>query len=255
MHVKEKIGVLCFCLNEVLALQVIAPRLREILSKQNWDSELIFVDGNSTDGSYDFLTDQSFYFVRQKEPGIPQALIDGFAEVKKLSCTHVVIFQPDGNCDPEKLPELVSVLLTEATDIVIGSRYFATKKSPDDSVITAFGNWTFNKLYRFKFSNSKLTDVLVGYRGLRIELVDELDILETSEYKWLERTLRCTFSFDTLMLIRAIRSNATIREIDAPECLRIGGVSKRATIQWGIAYLCQLLFDNQIRKISGKTPF
>ena len=251
----QKVGVLCFCLNEIEALRIIAPELQTLLSEQKWKYELIFIDGNSEDGSYEFLTNRGLNVVQQGGPGIPQALIDGFNAAKNLNCSHIVQFQPDGNCDPQKLPELVSALLNDGTEIVIGSRYFTGRKSIDDTLTTAFGNTVFTWIYRIKFPNKKLTDVLVGFKGYRIGLVDELDLLDNREYNWLERLLKVTFSYDTILLLRGIRSGSIICEIDARECPRIGGHPKRRTFRWGFVFLCQLLFDNQFRARVGKARF
>ena len=252
---EQKVGVLCICLNEVDALKIIAPELQTLLLKQKWKYELIFIDGNSEDGSYEFLTSQSLNVVKQNGPGIPRALIDGHNAAKNFSCSHIVQFQPDGNCDPQKLPELVSALLNDGNDIVIGSRYFASRKSIDDTLTTAFGNTLFGWIYSVKFPANKLTDTLVGFKGYRIGLVDELDLLDNREYRWLERLLKVTFSFDTLLLLRGIRSGCLICEINASEGLRIGGLSKRRTFRWGFAYMLQLLFDNQMRALFGKVRF
>lgn len=239
-----RVGIVAVCMNERQALEVTSHHLRDTMSQTDLDWHVVFVDGHSTDGSVQYLRDHSFDVVVQSTPGLPAALREGIAWVRERSCNVVVMFQPDGNCDASKLPDLISPLIDSNADLVIGSRYLKGSRSADDSLITFFGNSLFRLLFRIRFPKSELRDPIVGYRAFRAELLDRLSLLEPGQYHHLERVLRTTLSFDPLMTARALKNDVRVVEVDAPEPPRIGGSPKRQTVRWGIAYGIQVLFDS-----------
>lgn len=249
------IAIVAVCMNEIEALRVIAPKLRELLQLQTWDSRLIFVDGNSIDGSYEFLSENGYLVISQSRPGLPQALRDGLDSAAEMGCSHAVMFQPDGNCRPEDLARIVDKLLDGQYDLVIGSRYLKARRSVDDTLTTFLGNSAFRLMYRLRFPQYSLRDPIVGYRGFPLALLRDLDLLDNSEYRLVERFLRTSLSFDPIMTARSLKAGLKVVEVDAPEGRRLGGKPKRSSLRWGIAYSIQLWFDNFIRFFAGKPTF
>jgi len=253
--VAKSIGIIAVCKDEITALRIIAPQLQSLLQLQTWDSHLIFVDGNSTDGSYEFLSQNGYMVISQSSPGLPQALRDGLNRAAELECSHAVMFQPDGNCRPEDLPRIVEILLGGQYDLVIGSRYLKALRSVDDTVTTFLGNSAFRLMYRLRFPKCSLRDPIVGYRGFPLTLLWDLDLLDNSEYRMVERLLRTSLSFDPIMTARSLKAGLKVIEVDAPEGPRLGGKPKRTSLRWGIAYSIQLWFDNFVRFCAGKPTF
>lgn len=244
----EHVAVIALAKNEIEALRQTSKTLRKALSRLDCETSEIYVDGNSTDGSYEFLRSNNFHVIQQSAPGIPCALIEGLSEAKRLGASIAVMFQPDGNCDADKIPELVTPIIENHADLVIASRYFHGIRSEDDTILSSTGNLLFRWMFRLRFRGSRLTDPIVGFRAFKMELIDQLEVLELGPYRHLERLLRTTLSFDPLMTTRALSSGLRVLEVDAPEPPRIGGEEKKTSWRWGIAYSCQLWFDRLIWK-------
>jgi len=249
------VGIVAVCKNEITALKSIAPQLQSVLQSQTWKSYLIFVDGNSTDGSYEFLSENNYLVISQSSPGLPQALRDGLNRAAELGCSHAVMFQPDGNCRPKDLVRIVEKLVVGQYDLVIGSRYLNVRRSVDDTLTTFLGNSAFRFMYRLRFPQYSLSDPIVGYRGFPLALLGDLDLLDNSEYRLVERLLRTTLSFDPVMTARSLKAGLKVVEVDAPEGPRLGGKPKRTSFRWGVAYSIQLWFDNFARYCAGKPSF
>jgi len=244
-----KVVVLAVLKNEIGALPKICEELNALISIAPYELHPIFVDGWSTDGSFEFLVNEGFYVLRESKPGLARAVRDGFAEAKKLQSDVIVAFQPDGNCDSRYLLELANLVLTNRCSLAIGSRYVFGSKSDDDSLVSMIGNSLFRIMFRVRFPNSSLTDPIVGYRAFKTSLVDELDLLNEQQYRWLERlVLSRSLSYDVLMTTRCLARSLPVIEISAPEPKRISGKAKKQTIRWGIAYTIQLWVDSILVK-------
>jgi glycosyltransferase involved in cell wall biosynthesis len=210
-----KISIIVFTWNEIDGMRAIMPRI-----KKEWYDELIIVDGGSTDGTIEYARANSYFIFVQKEKGAGAAFVEAMG---KVTGDVVITFSPDGNSDPDRIPELIEKM-KEGYDIVIVSRYREGAKSYDDDLITAFGNKMFTGLVNLLF-RSRITDLLVMYRAFRRDLVKELGI-ETKTVAW-----------GTQLLLRAIKKKMRIAEIPGDEPPRIGGERKMHPIRNGIQEL------------------
>jgi glycosyltransferase involved in cell wall biosynthesis len=210
-----KISIIVFTWNEIDGMRAIMPRI-----KKEWYDELIIVDGGSTDGTIEYARANSYFIFVQKEKGAGAAFVEAMG---KVTGDVVITFSPDGNSDPDRIPELIEKM-KEGYDIVIVSRYREGAKSYDDDLITAFGNKMFTGLVNLLF-RPRITDLLVMYRAFRRDLVKELGI-ETKTVAW-----------GTQLLLRAIKKKMRIAEIPGDEPPRIGGERKMHPIRNGIQEL------------------
>ena len=147
---------------------------------------------------------------------------------------------PDGNCDPEKIPKLIKEIKNKKSDIVIGSRYLGGKKSDDDDLVTAFGNWLFTKTVNLLF-NGNLTDIMVIYRVFKKSIITELQLNSKEPYQLVEKLFFTDISWEPLMTVRALKQKKKVTEVYAGEPPRIGGDRKLQIIRWGAAYYLQFL--------------
>ena len=199
-----KVSLIIFTWNEIDGMKVIMPQI-----KKEWYDELIIVDGGSTDGTIEYAKEHGYYIFVQKGKGSGAAFMES---VEKATGDIIIIFSPDGNSAPERIPPLIEKM-KEDYDLVIVSRYLDWAKSYDDDFITAFGNSIFTKLVNILFG-SKITDLLVMYRGFKKNLVKDLEINTK------------TSSWGSQLLLRAIKRNLKIGEIPGDEPPRIGGIRK-----------------------------
>jgi glycosyltransferase involved in cell wall biosynthesis len=210
-----KVSLLVFSWNEIDGMRAIMPRIRK-----EWYDELIIVDGGSTDGTIEYAKEEGHYIFVQREKGAGAAFLEA---LEKATGDIIVVFSPDGNSVPEKIPELVAKI-REGYDLVIASRYREGARSYDDDLVTAFGNSLFTGMVNLLF-RAGITDLLVMYRAYRRSALESLGI-ETKTVAW-----------GTQVLLRAAKKGLKIGEIPADEPARIGGVRKMHPLKNG---LCEL---------------
>lgn len=220
-------------LNEIVGLKAIMPRVKE-----NWNDQIIFVDGNSQDGTVQYLEEQGYEHYVQKTTGLKNAYIE---VLDKIKGDIVVTFSPDGNCLPEHLPELLAKM-KQGYDMIIVSRYKGKAKSYDDDIVTSFGNWLFTFTVNFLFK-ARYTDVMGIYRAFKKDLIYSLKLNEESSYRSYEKFFFTKISWEPLLSVRAALAKLNIGEIPGDEPARLGGVRKLQVIRWGLAYYLQFFFE------------
>lgn len=199
--------------------------------KKEWYDQLIIVDAGSTDGTIEYAKKHGYNLFVQKEKGFGAAFSEA---MKKVTGDVAIMFSPDGNSDPKKIPELIQKM-KEGYDLVIASRYLEGARSYDDDIVTAFGNKMFTGFVNVLFG-SRITDFLVMYRAFRTDLVRELEI-HTHTVAW-----------GSQILLRALKKRLKIGEIPADEPPRIGGVRKMHPVKNGIQELVMILKEFIIRR-------
>ena len=101
-------------LNEIVGVKKIVPKI-----KKEWLDEIIFVDGGSTDGTIEEAKRMGFKVIIQKQKGHGAAVIEG---VNAIKSDNLILFGPDGNDEPEKIPELIEKI-KEGYDQVLVTRF------------------------------------------------------------------------------------------------------------------------------------
>lgn len=206
--------------NEIDGVRQIMPQIRK-----EWVDEIIVIDGNSTDGTYEYFRDNGYHVLKQKSHGLAAAYWEAF----EVATGDVMIpFSPDGNSLAELIPRLVEKM-KEGYDMVIASRYYGDAKSEDDDAVTAFGNWLFTKMINVLYG-AHYTDTLVMFRAFRMDLFKRLD-LDEKKIPALEVQLD----------IRCAKKKLKVADIPGDEPKRIGGVRKMKPLYNGTAVLWHIL--------------
>ncbi len=193
--------------NEIDALKIIMPRV-----KKEWCDQILILDGNSTDGSKQFLLSAGFAVVDQTTKGIKAA----FWEAYGLATGDVIIpFSPDGNSIPEDIPRLIEKI-REGYDIVVASRYKGSTRSGDDDFQSRLANRLFTRLINLSFG-TKYSDALGMYKAFKKSHLYELGLdRHQNEHS------------EIMLLTRGARYGLKITEIQSPEPPRIGVPGSRA---------------------------
>src|SRR4051812_33316537 len=110
--------VLIPVLNERDNLASLLPRLAVVLRQLDCESEVLVVDGGSTDGTADLARSLGAHVLIQRSPGYGGALREGFAEAKGR---FIVTTDADLSHDPDFIAKLWRA--RDQADIVIASRY------------------------------------------------------------------------------------------------------------------------------------
>jgi glycosyltransferase involved in cell wall biosynthesis len=219
-------------LNEIDGLKTIMPRVQ-----RHWCDQILIVDGKSTDGSYEYATEQGYEVIVQKAKGLRYAYIEALPFIKG---DVTITFSPDGNSIPELIPPLIEKM-KEDYDMVIVSRYLDDAKSEDDDFITGFGNWMFTKLINI-LHGGHYTDSFVMFRAWKTKIFTELDLHKEESYSP-EKMFFTQLGVEPLLSVRAARRKLKTSEIPGDEPPRLGGERKLQIIRWGSAYMAQVLRD------------
>ena len=217
-------------LNELEGLRLVMPRV-----SKDWHDQILVVDGNSQDGTADYARSCGWDVLVQSRPGLRNAYIEGWPLIQG---DMVITFSPDGNCQPEDIPNLIAKM-KEGYDMVVASRYFEGAKSEDDDMMTAFGNWMFTTLIN-KLHGGRYTDAMGIYRAYRTSLFYELDLHKEESYtpeKWFGTIL----GVEPLLSVRAAKRKIRIGEVLGYEPKRLKGDRKLQVFRWGAGYLAQVI--------------
>ncbi|ATA90964.1 glycosyltransferase [Capnocytophaga canimorsus] len=169
-----QISVIIPLLNERESLNELHRWIAEVMRKNAFSYEIIFIDDGSTDGSWNEIKriaaeDNQVKGIRfLKNYGKSQALNIGF---KKAKGEVVITMDADLQDNPEEIPELYKMITQQQNDLVSG-----WKKKRYDSVISKnIPSKLFNWAAR-KTSGLLLHDFNCGLKAYRNEVVKNIDV-------------------------------------------------------------------------------
>lgn len=169
-----QISVIIPLLNEKESLNELHRWIAEVMRKNAFSYEIIFIDDGSTDGSWNEIKriaaeDNQVKGIRfLKNYGKSQALNIGF---KKAKGEVVITMDADLQDNPEEIPELYKMITQQQNDLVSG-----WKKKRYDSVISKnIPSKLFNWAAR-KTSGLPLHDFNCGLKAYRNEVVKNIDV-------------------------------------------------------------------------------
>jgi glycosyltransferase involved in cell wall biosynthesis len=183
--------------NEELTIGNIIDRTKNALQQIGLKYEIIVVDDHSHDKSLDVARKHGARLFSLKEHlGKGYVLRAGFAKAKG---DIIVTIDSDGSHRPEELQEVLTPVLEDRADLVIGSRYLnhkpvATRK------LNAFGVRIFNYLIDL-FTGVAVTDSQSGYRSIRREVLKKQK-LYAREYE-----------IESEMLIKTVKAGFRVAEV------------------------------------------
>ena len=195
---------------------------------QKFAGEVIVVDGHSTDGSPERLTEAGIKVIRDHRRGKGDALRCGF---EAADGDVIVTMDADGSHDPADIPALVAPIAGGQADMVIGCRM----RGGSDEFS---GTWTmFVRLWGNNFLTQvintrhgvALTDTQNGFRAVRAASLRQLPLRENLHTIELE------------MVLQALKHGMRIAQVPAHEFARRDGESSLSVIEQSPAFTWCLL--------------
>lgn len=216
-----KRSLIILTLNEIDGVRAFVPPL--LFSRPA--DEIIVVDGGSTDGTREFLTDQGLPIYNQTRSGRGEAFRVGMAN---STGELVVFFSPDGNEDPNDILRLFAQLEAGA-DMAIASRFLPGAQNEEDDESLPLRKWVnqaFTLLANLIWNRGRpfITDTINGFRGIRREAF--MALAPTS----------MGYTIEYELTIGAMRSKMKIVEIPTREAKRVGGETKGASWPTGVKF-------------------
>jgi len=183
--------------NEELTVGNVIDRVKLALQKIGLEYEIIVVDDHSYDRSLDVVREHySKLYTLKQHMGKGYALRAGFAKAKG---DIIVTLDSDGSHRPEELERVLTPILKNKTDLVIGSRYL-NQKNVATRKLNAFGVRIFNSLIQL-LTGTAVTDSQSGYRAMKREVVDKLK-LYAREYE-----------IESEMLVKTAKAGFRVAEV------------------------------------------
>jgi len=185
--------------------------------------EYFAVDYKSTDGTVAFFEKHHIPIVHQKNPGRGEAFL---LAAKKAKGKYLIFFSPDGNENPNDIKKIIA-LCNNDNDLIIASRFMKGSRNEEDNELLKFRKWAnqlFSLAVRFLWGG-KITDTINGYRGIKKDLFQKMQLDATG------------FAIEYQMTIRALKLQAKLVEFPTIEKNRIGGNSHASSIPTGIEFL------------------
>ena len=155
--------------NEELTVGNVIDRVKLALQKIGLEYEIIVVDDHSYDHSLDVVREHySKLFSLKQHLGKGYALRAGFAKAKG---DIIVTIDSDGSHRPEELACVLTPVLKDKADLVIGSRYL-NQKNVAARKLNAFGVRIFNFLIQL-LTGTAITDSQSGFRAMKRQLLNK----------------------------------------------------------------------------------
>jgi glycosyltransferase involved in cell wall biosynthesis len=204
------ISVIIPVFNEELTIGNVIERVKAVLQNIGLKFEIIVVDDFSTDRSLALSSSQGVkVYSLKKHMGKGYALRAGFAKAKGDIVTTI---DSDGSHRPEELPSLLTPVLQEKADLVIGSRYLSQKPAAAKK-LNAIGVRLFNLLIEV-FTGAEVSDSQSGYRVMKAEVLRSMR-LKSHEYE-----------IESEMLVKTARKGFRVREVPISFEQRTYGTSR-----------------------------
>jgi len=204
------ISVIIPVFNEELTIGNVIERVKVVLQKIGLKYEIIVVDDFSADKSLELSTNQGAKVYSLKEHmGKGYALRAGFAKAKGEIITTI---DSDGSHRPEELPLLLTPILQNKADLVIGSRYLSQKPVAAKK-LNAAGVRLFNFLIKI-LTRAEVSDSQSGYRVMKSAVLKNMR-LKSSEYE-----------IESEMLVKTARHGFRVIEVPISFEQRTYGTSR-----------------------------
>lgn len=186
------IAILLPCFNEAATIGEVVRGFREVLPQ----ARIYVYDNNSTDGTALKAIMAGAHVARERRQGKGHVVRRMFADI---DADIYIMADGDGTYAPADAEELLRTLLTEGSDMVVGTRRGVLADAGRHGHAT--GNRLFNLLYRTIFGRD-FTDIFSGYRAFSRRFVKSFPAVSNG------------FEIETEMSVHASRLKLPVSEIE-----------------------------------------
>ena len=188
------VAVLVPCYNEAVTIEKVVTDFLKVLP----DNSAVFVyDNNSTDGTAEIAEKAGAIVRHEYQQGKGNVIRRMFREID-AKC--YIMVDGDDTYPAESAPEMISKVLNEQYDMVVGDRlsstYFEENKRPFHNVGNKLVRSSINTLFK-----SNIRDIMTGYRAFSYQFVKTFPVLSKG------------FEIETEMSIHAIDKNLSVANV------------------------------------------
>lgn len=185
-------------------------------------TEVIVCSNNSTDATVLNARTAGATVVEESTPGYGNACLKAMKYVASLNdSTDIIVFLDGDYSDyPEQLIDLITPILEDDFDFVVGARVKELREAGSMTVPQVFGNWLATSLMKLLF-NSRFTD-LGPFRAIKYDKLLELKMRDR------------TYGWTVEMQLKALKKGFKYKEIPMKYRNRIGVSKVSGTVKGAI---------------------
>lgn len=201
---KQSIRVIIPAYNEADSIGKVVRHIPQLVD------EIIVVSNNSTDITEENARNAGATVLKEKRKGYGYACLKGMAYIKNKSPkTDIIVFLDGDFSDyPEDLTKIVSPILNEDYDFVIGARHQKGREKGAMTTPQIFGNWLATGLMKIMY-NADYSD-LGPFRAIKYEKLLALNMQDK------------TYGWTIEMQLKALKHKLKYKEIKVDYRNRIG---------------------------------
>lgn len=170
------ISVIIPCFNEKKTIEKVVDKINDL---KNLNLEIIIIDDNSNDGTKDLFKDKiknkvSKIIFNNKNYGKGYCIKKG---IEVSNGDAILIQDADLEYDPSDYPKLIKPIENGIADVVYGSRFLGA----EERRVLYFWHTLGNKLltiFSNMFTNLNLTDMEVGYKLFKSDIIKDINLVE-----------------------------------------------------------------------------
>jgi hypothetical protein len=206
----KAIMVLIPAYNEAENLQELLPRMPDTIN--GMEVGVLVVDDGSDDGTKEIARKYGHLVVSNMiNRGGGAALRLGYDMLRNSSTRICITMDADGQHRPEQIENLVSPIINDNCDVVIGSRVLGTKEK--DNPVRAAGVHIFSAVIS-SLLGKRITDPSSGFRAFDMNKIRNIDLRE-DQYHTSE------------LIIEAVKKDLRVKEVPVTILKRKFGRSKK----------------------------
>lgn len=225
---EENICITIPALNEETTIKTVVTDFLKVVDSCSFN--VLVVDGHSSDNTMKLAKEAGATVISQKKKGKGAAMIETVGGREE----DVIIFvDGDGTYLPSEFELIADPVMRGKADMVIGSRFKGKVEVGAIHPLNFLGNKFFSLVTQIVF-DTDISDIFSGYRAVRRDLLQEIELKSSS------------FEIEAEMTVKAIAKGFTVLEVPITYLRRIGSSSKLNPLKDGL-FILRAFFIEVIR--------